>query len=599
MLKYILITIFILTISSVYALAPAPSVVNRNSQSGQPVQTLLSVSQSPSSFVYQTGVTSGTVLGSAADTLSPSIPATSVTWSLSGTNASEFAINSSTGVVTTNGSTPTCASLTSISSVNAVATSEKLWGSPFTQSLSISCTPALPQILQADISSTNTPAITAETGDNFSFKPFPLNVQAGDAIVCGFSWVSGVTMSSISDGIGGDTWSTTPVESADNGAGNIKSGLFVLPNSAGGAVTMNVVFGSNTSPFQHNCWEINNIATSSPSNGGQGVANIQYPTVDPGTFTPGANTLGNFVISYAALAFVDANQSPSLFTNSGSGCGWALLEADVAFQTGNGFPHSSMGCTQVTPAAVDPKLTLSGGSTSDFYNVVSVALKIASAGGTMPSGIHINNLIHLTGTPKSGTTMTVQFPTTGTLRAIQFLGTTTSNSTVTDSDGSTYNYTTGCTTSGNGNCWAYANGAPNPNLTITMSQHVTGGSSNRLVDIQGANASPFDTSADASLSCTSVTSIAHAPDITPSGANELILDFMAIGDGPGTAVTSPSGAIFPFTTYPGQGDSSQYDNSDAMGTYYNGANTSAENWTFSLKSNPSNQCNASAIAFKP
>ena len=161
-------------------IAPAqiPPMVKVNSRPAQIVQNLTGAT--PTSFSYITGITSGTTIGIMAPTITPSLPASTTTWTLSGTNAADFTINSSTGVITANSSTPTCTSVTPLTSINAVATDQKAYGSPFTQAITVTCElNNQPVIIQSIASSTN-PGGIGITGNNFKML-LPNAIQAGDS----------------------------------------------------------------------------------------------------------------------------------------------------------------------------------------------------------------------------------------------------------------------------------------------------------------------------------------------------------------------------------------------------------------------------------
>lgn len=105
-----------------------------------PPQTITSVS--PSSASYITGIVSGTQIG-AAIAVTMSTDSFTGSLSLTGTNAADFALSSTTlpSYIESNGSTPTCSSNTNYN-VNIVATQSGATGSPYTQPVTITCTPS-------------------------------------------------------------------------------------------------------------------------------------------------------------------------------------------------------------------------------------------------------------------------------------------------------------------------------------------------------------------------------------------------------------------------------------------------------------------------
>ena len=162
------------------------------SQPALVVQTITAVSFSGGA--YQTGVASGATVGTATATvtpatLNPALPAAQLTWTLSGSNASQFSINSTTGVVTANGSTPTCSSATAITNVSAVATDPYAYGSPYTQALSITCEPAIPTMIQ-HYAGAEQPEGTQTLNENNIKWQMPNALQTGDTMICGFTFPS-------------------------------------------------------------------------------------------------------------------------------------------------------------------------------------------------------------------------------------------------------------------------------------------------------------------------------------------------------------------------------------------------------------------------
>lgn len=113
----------------------------------------------PTSFSYTSGITSGTTIGTATATVTPQ-PLASISYSLSGTSAADFTIGSSTGVITANGSTPTCSSSTPYS-LNVVATETGVSNSPTTTAITITCMGAA--VAFDALTSANTGVQTAAT----------------------------------------------------------------------------------------------------------------------------------------------------------------------------------------------------------------------------------------------------------------------------------------------------------------------------------------------------------------------------------------------------------------------------------------------------
>jgi hypothetical protein len=555
-------------------------------------QAVTAVSLSSSAFTG--GAASGTVVGAIRVTMSPSSPAFSGTLSLSGTNASSFQIVGSN--LETNGAVPA-----GTYKINIVATETGVTGSPFTQAETITGTATssiLPVLIQHVASSAN-PVGLGIPGNNFNI-PLPNAVLASDALVLGITYPHGGTIT-ISDTLG-QTWPSAAV-TADAGSGGYVAAIYVLPNSLGGNETITVGIGSSTLPFQYTLSEFNNIATSSPVNGansGAGLApNATTAVIDPGSFTPTTNNNangGNVIWNYTALAAA-AGGNP---TNWAPASSFTLLDGDIAWTSDQGFPHASQWYIQSTQAAVDPTVT-STGDTADAYNSVSVALKVASAGGTMPSGIHINKIIHETVNAfTTNQVWNLQLPTTGNLRVLTFPAASSliDITSITDSDGSTWSLANDAG-GGAAQIWYAVNRPANPSLTVSV--HIsgsTGTASARFFDVQGAAVAPFDVSAGVGFTnCSSVSTINDQPTITPTTSNGLVIATMGIGQGPGEGLTSPTGGFWDLTTYSGEVDLDLMENADAVGHFYN-PDTGTENWNWTITSISNNECNSEAVAFK-
>lgn len=115
--------------------SPYPQAVVITGTSG--AQTITGVSPTVGSFTGGAGSANALVSNEAA-TMSPSTPAFSGTWSLSGTDAGKFKINSSTGQLTVCNTAPSCTDLAAGSySINVIATQAGATGSPFPVAMTI------------------------------------------------------------------------------------------------------------------------------------------------------------------------------------------------------------------------------------------------------------------------------------------------------------------------------------------------------------------------------------------------------------------------------------------------------------------------------
>src|SRR5262249_23224931 len=145
-----------------------------------------------------------------------------------------------------------------------------------------------------------------------------------------------------------------------------------------------------------------------------------------------------------------------------------------------------------------------------------------------------------------GTTLTLQAPITGNLIVVSTPAEQVNQNItgVTDSDNNTYHYIGDNT--GSAQMWYAIGVTPDPNLRITL--HQPGSPSQYSIRVDDVNnATAYDTNGvNDGAGCSSVTSIAHQPDITPTHAPGLVIATMGIGQGPGLGVTSPPGAIWDF-----------------------------------------------------
>jgi hypothetical protein len=455
-----------------------------------------------------------------------------------------------------------------------------------------------PVLIQHVASSAN-PIGLGIPGNNFAI-PMPNPVLPGDALILAITYPHGNTIT-ISDTLS-QIWPAASI-TEDGGVGNYVTKIYVRCGSAGGNETISVGLSGSSIPFEYTVSEFNNVATSGCVDGGVGGTNLapnSSAVINPGSFTPTTNNNangGHIIWNYAAISSA-ANGNPSSWTPAAS---FTLLDGDIAWINKQGFPHASQWYIQATNAPVTPNIT-STGDTVDRFNSVSVALLVAGAGGSLPSGIHVNKIIHETWVAlSSGATMTLQLPTTGNLRILALpAGQDNIDITsITDSDGSTWNVEQ--TGGDSPQIWYAANRSANPNLTVAI--HTSGPSptnSARFYDVQGAAASPLDVAAGTNATaCSLVNSINNQPSITPTATGELVIATMGIGQGPGLGMASgaPSGAIWDLTTYTGELDLDLMENADALAHLYN-ATTATENWNWTITSVLSNSCAAEAVAFK-
>jgi hypothetical protein len=270
------------------------------------------------------------------------------------------------------------------------------------------------------------------------------------------------------------------------------------------------------------------------------------------------------LLYYAVSAGADGNP-----TSWVPGTGFTLLDADIAWNTNQGFPHASQYFIQAATAPINPGITASG--TTNGFNAVAVALRAASTGVAAPSGIHINKIIHRT-TNAPPSTWTLQFPTSGNLRVLATAnGSNLTNITaINDSDGGVW---TKIELGGDEpQIWYSANTTANPNLSVTL--RISGASPTITVlfyDIAGASATPLDVVAGVpSIDVSNQSTVNNMPSITPTTTNGVVIAVMGLGQGPGLGLGSgaPTNAVFDLVTYTGETDLDLMENADAQAHYY-------------------------------
>jgi uncharacterized repeat protein (TIGR01451 family) len=455
-----------------------------------------------------------------------------------------------------------------------------------------------PTLVQHVASSANPLGVGLGGGPAFNM-PLPNPVRAGNCLILGVSYAWSVTRTVAITDNNGNTWPAAPAVTAGAGT-NTVSAIYVLANANEGQTTITVTFDAVLIPFQYTISEFYNVDTVSPVNGTSSTAELPGAALTTGNFTPGNNDAdgGNLIWSYFALGQSTASQNPSLWM---PGTGFTLLDADIAWNTNQGFPHATEYFVQTTSTAVNPGITASGDTNS--FNCLSVALKAATAGTAPPAtGIRIVRIIHMTSNvPPANTTWPLQVPTIGNLivLAMNESAPVINVTGITDSKSNSYTLRELDATSPQ--IWHTANSTPDTNLTITLT--ISGAPATASVvayDIVGANASPFDVVAGvASTGFDNQTRITNAPSITPTTTNGLVIAAISMGQGPIKQLDtgSPAGAVFDLVTYTGETDFDLMENADGKGHLYN-SDLTQENWNWLGRSAASNTYSATAVAFK-
>jgi chitodextrinase len=547
-----------------------------------------------------------------ADTIAPSVPtglaATPVsntqinlTWTASSDNLGVTSYNvlrNGVQVATPTGNSYSDIGLAPNSTYSYTVSARDAAGNVSVQSGSVQAetlnmSAATPALIQHVASSAN-PLGLGLPGNNFKI-PLPNSVGAGNCLVLGITYPHG-SMPTITDN-NGNIWPAAAAVAADAGNGNYVAAIWVLPNAHAGQTLITVSFSAVVIPFEYTLSEFDNIATVSPVNGIAASTNKTGASLSTGPLTPGNNDSngGNLIWNYYALSSI-ANGNPTKWAASN---GFTLLDADIAWTKGQGFPHASQFYVQTAASPISPGVAATG-DTSNRYNAVAVALRVARGGNAAPSSIHVNKILHQTSNAPPSGTWVLQFPATGNLRVVA------------TANGNNLTNITGITDSDNGvwtkiepaddepQIWYSANASINANLVVTL--HLGAGPTMTLLfyDIANAATAPLDTYSGApAIAVSNQTIITNMPSITPTTANGLVIAVMGDGDGPvlGLNTGSPSGAIFDLVNYSEELDVDLMENADGQAHYYN-SDMSVENWNWRITSNPNNTVFATAAAFK-
>jgi hypothetical protein len=459
--------------------------------------------------------------------------------------------------------------------------------------------PPTPVIIQ-QASTTVNPGGAGFNGNNY-VRQLPNAIQANDLLYVGVSYPHG-TFSSITDTNG--TTFGSPICTADAGVGNYTTAVWLVPAMPAGRDFVTVNLTSLTRPFQMTLVEFNNIATASPVNGtascvANSAINAGTSVVNPGSLTPSNNDAagGTLVYSYLAMASGTGAGNPTSYT---AASGYTQVDQDTAWNSNTSFYHATQMFLQRTAAATTPSMTIAG-NTSDHFNVITVPLKVASAGGSLPSTIYVRKLLDLTAAPiaPANFNWVLQAQFTGNLRImdgsfLQGFGWSFQTPAVTDSDGNTW-----LSADSNKFIWYCFCAASTGNTFVTVhyssAANTTPNTTVRMFDVLNATAFDVGAALAPTGSCSSVTSFGGAPNITPTHSNGLVIGHFAPSSYT-TGVTSPAGAQYALVNYTGDADADFMNNGDGMAILYN-STTAAENWTWTLISFAGSTCFAAAAAF--
>lgn len=390
-------------------------------------------------------------------------------------------------------------------------------------------------------------ASTNEPGDNYSFN-LPNKSLPGNGLYCCVAYPSGATPVITDDK--GNTWPASGAAgtvTADGGAGAIALQIFILASAITDTLRITVSFGG--SPQQPvKPWGGELFGITGTINGSKTGTNLNTNgVVSPGAFTPTNNNAngGNLI-----LAFMAENSQSGGTTNPvriWANSGYTLLDADISWNPGTGFPAASQALLQTAAASTTPMFTVNG--SADTFNVVAVALSVGVQGTPKPSGPsnppHVD-AIHYFSTNSNPAIHTMQIPSLGNLGVLLTPSENGIGGVKTASDGEGLTWTKKQTNTDQPTIFYRPGYSPNASRTIDVACSTTAGILMwRYFDVSNCDADSFDTYVGVDQTAANgVDSIAAQPTITPGGQNRLIIAVGGNGLGPTTNVTVPVGAIF-------------------------------------------------------
>lgn len=468
-----------------------------------------------------------------------------------------------------------------------------------------------PNLIQM-LSTTANPAASGAPNGN-AYKIFIAPTGAGDTVILAVTGLHGHALTitdSASDTI------PASVCTADNGTSNGLTNIYAFQPSTGVTSITATAGAAFAQPFDWVVAEYNNISTvTSQGSNCQAGLTATAGVVTPTGFTPTNNnaTGGNLIFNYTALA--NGTNTPACNASSYTpATGYTLLAGDVSTWLngdGYGFQKSAQYQVQTTSASAVPTMTMGGencsGGNGDAFNTASIALKVGTAGISNPSTIHVVRSVQITSTSFGGPTLPATFvvptPTAGNLRVFMFEGVNTggfvSNSTtVTSSDGC--NYTQVASGTAQPIMFYAQNCSPCATCTATFTNTpgaALGNTGGRWYDVENAAASSFQNKADADPACSSSTSSANNPTLTPANSAGLSLAMLEMGTGPTTGISLPTGAVYLCPTYTNQNDNDTMCSGDAHG-YFIYSSNAAQAWDWSITSHAGNNCASFVAAFQ-
>src|SRR5216683_712208 len=387
------------------------------------------------------------------------------------------------------------------------------------------------------------------------------------------------------------TWSATPVVTATN-ASTMRTTAYIQAGATAGVQWITITFTATENNCHFLFMEWRNIATSSAV----GVTSQSNTAAAPNISAPALSpTSGDLLLHYC---FNNANIIGSagnvIVTSWTAGSSFTLEAAD--FASGAATPQDMSFYalqTRIAPGgSVTPTLTTTG---TGAANTIAFSLKAASA-GTAPAatGIRILRQQYYTNTGLTpNANWSEPFPCSGNLLVlyedvglIQTAPSDSLNGTWTLAVPGINASQVACaykknpiTGSTNVLTFPIANVA-GANTTVIVYDIVGADTTNPLVDHTGHESNIVGGCVIQAPTAVVPGSVPHMPDITPLIPNGLIINQVADGHGPLTALTAPTGALFNSITYPNETDFDSFDNAGGTGDFYYGSTMTLQNWTW-------------------
>src|SRR5271165_1135509 len=346
----------------------------------------------------------------------------------------------------------------------------------------------------------------------------PNTTMSGNCIIVGFQYSasSGAT-ASVSDDKG-NSYHLAVSHSDNRQLVNLSYAL----NVAAGTQKISITFSGGTPAYVSAlATEFYNIAAVSALDGTSGNDG-SGTSVSAGSFTP--TTGGELIYQYAVQ---DSSSNPMISWSQGASP-WVLLSSDLL--------DSSAAQYQVQTSAAPINATL-GMSPAQNFNSVAIALKAGSAGSAPPAGIRVVRVQHHAVQPYASSPMHLQFPCTGNLIVLTWIGVPGHDITgVTDDNGNSYvspGPAFGYALSGDSQIYYAASASTSSTMsgpTFTTTGTDISGSTATLLDVSGAATSPYDAAAgmpELSGNQPSTGNVTAVP-ISPSTANGLVITTLGV-----------------------------------------------------------------------